>query len=53
MGIASAAFLAPFRMDLTFSGDISDAPSLTLAEAVMLVGRPDTVINLSKSIPTA
>ena len=53
VGIASAAFLAPFRMDLTFSGDISDAPSLTLAEAVMLVGRPDTVINLSKSIPTA
>lgn len=51
--IASVAFLAPFRMDLTFSGDISEAPSFTLADAVILVGLPDMVINLSKSIPTA
>ena len=53
MGIASAAFLAPLRIDRTFSGDISEAPSFTLAEAVILVGLPEMVINLSKSIPTA
>jgi len=53
VGIASAAFLAPLRIDRTFSGDISEAPSFTLAEAVILVGLPEMVINLSKSIPTA
>jgi len=53
VGIASAAFLAPLRMDLTFSGDISEAPSFTLAEAVIFVGLPEMVINLSNSIPTA
>ena len=52
-GMSSTAFLAPLRIDLTFSGDISEAPSLTLAEAVILVGLPEMVINLSKSIPTA
>ena len=49
LGSESVAFLAPLRMDLTLSGVISEEPSLTLAEAVMLVGLPLMVISLSKS----
>ena len=47
-------FFTPFlRMSVPDSGDISEEPSLTLADAVMFVGLPDMVISLSKSIPTA
>lgn len=47
-------FFTPFlRMLRTWSGDISEEPSLTLADAVMFVGLPDMVMSLSKSIPTA
>ena len=41
--------LALFRIDGTLSGVISDAPSFTLADAVMFVGLPFMVISLSKS----
>ena len=43
------ADLAPFRIERTLSGVISDAPSFTLADAVMFVGLPFMVISLSKS----
>lgn len=47
-------FFTPFfRMSRTWSGDISEEPSLTLADAVMFVGLPEMVISLSNSIPTA
>ena len=52
-GMDSAASFAPFSIERTLSGDISEAPSFTFADAVILVGRPDTVISLSKSKPTA
>lgn len=48
MGSDSVADLAPLRMERTLSGVISDAPSFTLAEAVILVGLPFMVMSLSK-----
>jgi len=48
LGRESVAFLAPLRIDRTLSGVISEAPSLTLAEAVMFVGLPLMVMSLSK-----
>ena len=49
LGRFSVAFFAPFRMDRTLSGVISEAPSFTFADAVMFVGRPFRIISLSKS----
>ena len=48
MGRESVADFAPFRIERTLSGVISDAPSFTLADAVMFVGLPFMVISLSK-----
>ena len=54
MDASFGRFFTPFlRMLRTWSGDISEEPSFTLADAVMFVGLPDMVISLSKSIPTA
>ncbi len=48
LGSDSVAVLAPLRIDRTLSGVMSEAPSLTFAEAVMLVGLPLSMSSLSK-----
>jgi len=53
VGCFFTSLVAPLRMDRTWSGDISDAPRVTFADAVMLDGLPDTVRNLSMSTATA
>ena len=40
-------------MSRTWSKDLSEENSLTMADAVMFVGLPDMVISLSKAYPQA
>ena len=53
VGCFFTSLVAPFRIERTWSGDMSDAPSVTLADAVIFDGLPETVRNLSMSTATA
>ena len=53
LGCFFTSLVAPFNIERTWSGDMSDAPSVTFADAVIFDGLPETVRNLSIRTATA